>query len=153
MGAVVLKSVDAATLLNPLPTAFGGGVLIYNTDNATTCSGSGPACIGPIDVQNTTGGEVRLQGYTDKTYSRMLIWQDRLASSQPPMATEGTTTMTLKGAIYLPKADFKFTGNGGSNVLDAQVICDEFDVGGNGNLSVTYDPDDAVKIGGAGLVE
>lgn len=152
-GAVVLKSVDAATLLNPLPTTTGGGVLIYNTDNATTCPTSGTGCIRPVDFANTSGGEVRLLPYTGPTYTGMVIWQDRKASSQPAMSIEGNSSMTLKGAIYLPKADFKYTGNGSGNVLDAQVICDEFDVGGNGNLTITYDPDDAVKIGGAGLVQ
>jgi hypothetical protein len=152
-GSVILRTVDAESVLNPLPTAFGGGVLIYNTDNATTCSTSGTGCIRAVDFANTSGGDVRMRGYTGKTYTGMVIWQDRKASSQPPMSMEGNSTTTLKGAIYLPKADFKYTGNGGGNVLDAQVICDEFDVGGNGNLTVTYDPDDAIKIGGAGLVQ
>jgi Flp pilus assembly protein TadG len=151
-GPVTLKSVEAATSAIPYPTTFGGGVLIYNTDNAT-CATARTACIRAVDFQNTTGGEVALTGYLGQTYTHMLIWQDRNASAQPAMSVEGNASLSLSGTIYLPKADFKYTGNGAGEVLDAQVICDEFDVGGNGTLTITYDPDDAVKIGGVGLVE
>ncbi len=151
-GALTLKSVEAATALVPFPTTFGGGVLIYNTDNPA-CAGCGASGIKAIDFQNTTGGEVRLTGYTGPTYTHMLLWQDRNASLQPAVAITGNSSMTLNGTIYIPKADFKYTGNGGGEVLDAQVICDEFVVGGNGTLTIAYDPDEAVKIGGVGLVQ
>ena len=146
-GPVTLRSVEAATLLTPFPTTFGGGVLIYNT-NAPNGSG-----IKAIDFQNTTGGDVKLTGYLGQTYTDMLLWQDRTSASQPAMGIQGNSSMALSGTIYLPKADFTYTGNGSGEVLDAQVICDEFAVGGNGSLTVTYDPDTAIKIGGVGLVQ
>ena len=68
------------------------------------------------------------------------------------MAIEGSSTTILSG-IYLPKADFIFTGNGETEVLDSQVICDEFEMGGNGNVSITYDPNAAIKISAIGLVQ
>lgn len=145
-GQPTVRSVPGATALTPFPTTYGGGVLVYNTDNPSTKSG-----IKAIDFQNTQN--VELQGYTGPTYTGMLLWQDRNASAQPNIAVQGSSTMKLKGTIYLPKADFIFTGNGGTEVLDAQVICDEFEMGGNGNVSITYNPDDAVKISGVGLVQ
>jgi Flp pilus assembly protein TadG len=151
-GPLTLKSVVPADALNPYPTTFGGGVLIYNTD-APACAGCGASAIRAIDFQNTTGGEVRLTGYTGPTYTNMLLWQDRNASAQPAMGIQGNSSMTLRGTIYLPRADFNYTGNGVGEVLDAQVICDEFDIGGNGNLTIAYDPDEAVKVGGVGLVQ
>ena len=69
------------------------------------------------------------------------------------MAIEGSSTTILSGTIYLPKADFIFTGNGETEVLDSQVICDEFEMGGNGNVSITYDPNAAIKISAIGLVQ
>jgi hypothetical protein len=150
-GSVTVKSVVPADALTPFPTTFGGGVLIYNTDNS--CAGCGTSAVKAIDFQNTSGGEVRLTGYMGETWTHMLLWQDRNASAQPAMGVQGNSAMTLNGTIYLPKADFTYTGNGNGEVLDAQVICDEFDVGGNGTLTVTYDPDEAVKIGGVGLVQ
>lgn len=152
-GDLIVKSVDAATGADPYPTAFGGGVLIYNTDNPSTCASSGTACIKAVDFQNTVGGEVRLRGYTGATYAPMVIWQDRNASAQPALGMQGNTAMTLKGTIYLPKADFSYTGNGAGEVLEAQVICDEFTVSGNGSLTIAYDPEDAVKVSGIGLVQ
>jgi Flp pilus assembly protein TadG len=151
-GPVTLKSVQPATALTPFPTTFGGGVLIYNTD-APTCAGCTASAVKAIDFQNTTGGEVRLTGYTGTTWTNMLLWQSRTASAQPAMGVQGNSSMTLSGTIYLPKADFTYVGNGAGEVLDAQVICDEFDVGGNGTLTISWDPDSAQKIGGVGLVQ
>ena len=152
-GDLVVKSVDAATATDPYPTTFGGGVLIYNTDNPTTCSSGGVACIKAVDFQNTIGGEVRLRGYTSSTYTPLILWQDRNASAQPALSMQGNTAMTIQGTIYLPKADFTYTGNGAGEVLEAQVICDEFNVAGNGSLTIAYDPADAVKVSGVGLVQ
>ena len=151
-GAVDIKSVVAADAITPYPTTFGGGVLIYNTD-APTCAGCGSSGVRAIDFQNTTGGDIDLEGYGGANFTNMLMWQSGTASSQPALKISGNSSMSLSGTIYLPKADFVYTGNGNGEVLDSQVICDEFDVGGNGTLNVTYDPDEAVKIGGVGLVQ
>ena len=148
-GQPTVRTVDAGTGALPYPTTLGGGVLLYNTD-CTGCGGGGSA-IKAIDFQNTQN--VQLNGYTGSTYTGMLLWQDRNASAQPNMSIEGSSTMILSGTIYLPKADFIFTGNGGTEVLNAQVICDEFEMGGNGNVSITYDPNNAIKLSAIGLVQ
>jgi Flp pilus assembly protein TadG len=143
-GQPTVRSVDAASLATPFPTVYGGGILIYNAD----APGS---AIRAVDFTNTQ--QVQLHGITSDPYAGMLIWQSRTAATQPAMAVQGSTTMILSGTIYLPKADFIFTGNGGTEVLDAQVICDEFEMGGNGDVTITYDPDEAIKISGTGLVQ
>lgn len=149
-GQPTVKTVDAGTILTPYPTTLGGGVLVYNTD-CTGCGAGGNSAIKPINFGNTQS--VQLKGYTGSTYTGMLIWQDRNASAQPPMAVQGSTSMSLSGTIYLPLANFVFTGNGGAEVLNAQVICYDFEMGGNGNVSVTYDPNTAIKLSGIGLVQ
>lgn len=149
-GQPTVRTVDAGTVLTPYPTTLGGGALVYNTD-CTGCGAGGNSSINPFNFNNTVS--VQLKGYTGATYAGMLLWQDRNASSQPNMAIQGSSTMSLSGTIYLPKADFIFTGNGGSEVLNAQVICDEFEMGGNGNVSITYDPLNAIKLSGTGLVQ
>jgi hypothetical protein len=143
-GQPTVRTVDAATLLTPFPTTYGGGVLVYNTQTPSSA-------IKPINFGNTQN--VALKGYTLAPYANMLLWQDRNASSQPAMAIEGSSTMTLSGTIYLPRADFIFTGNGGTEILYSEVICDEFEMGGNGNVTITYDPNTAIKINGIGLVQ
>ncbi len=141
--------------VEPGGTTFGAknasGVLIYNTDHPE-CPGSGP-CIAAVDFQNTTGGTIQLRGYDGPVYEHLLVYQDRDASSQPALKLSGNTAMTLSGTIYLPKADFDYAGNSAGEVLGAQVICDTFKVSGNGGLSITYDPDDAVQLNGTGLVQ
>ncbi|MBA2720883.1 MAG: hypothetical protein H0U52_16825 [Chloroflexi bacterium] len=145
-GQPTVRTVDAATLLNPLPTTFGGGALIYNTE-CIGCGGDTKA----IDFQNTQN--VQLKGYGSAPYKGMLLWQDRKATAQPALKISGSSTMILSGTIYVPKAIFVYTGKGGTEVLDAQVICDQFEMGGNGNVSVTYDPNNAIKLGAIGLVQ
>ncbi len=149
-GAVNLYTVD------PGGTTFAtdpdSGVMIYNTDHPD-CSGGGGPCIGAIDFQNTSGGTIQLRGYHGATYEPLLFYQDRNASSQPALKLEGNTAMSLTGAIYLPKADFDYAGNSAGEVLGAQVICDTFKISGNGGLTITYDPDEAIQQSGTGLVQ
>jgi hypothetical protein len=142
--------------VNPGGTAYGGadtsGVMIYNTDHPDCPAASAP-CIGAVDFQNTAGGAIRLRGYDGAVWHKMLIYQDRDASSQPAVKLTGNTLMTLSGTIYLPKADFDYAGNSVGEIVGAQIICDTFKVAGNGGLSITYDPDETVNLSGTGLVQ
>ena len=147
-GPLVLRSVGAGG------TAVDYGVLIYNADGPSCATISGQ-CIKPIDFQSTSGlgSDIDLLPYKGPTYTNMLLFQARTASSQPPVKISGNSSMSLSGTIYLPKADFEYTGNGAGEILNAQVIVDEFKVTGNGSLVVSYDPNDTVKLRGIGLVQ
>ena len=152
-GAVNLTTVASGT------TTYGGGVMIFNGDNpndAAACKAgtvAGSHCIGSFDFQNTTGGTIAMHGYTGPTYTTLIVFQDRDASSQPPVKLTGNSTMTIEGTFYLPEAGFAFQGNGQSTVLKAQIICDNFDIEGNGDLSVTYDPGQGLLLSLVGLVQ
>lgn len=104
-----------------------------------------------IDFQNTTS--VRLNGYDGLVYDTLLMVQDRDASLQPALRLTGNSTSEYHGTIYLPEANFVFEGNGAGSVLEAQVIARQVDVGGNGDLQVEYDPDEALQLRGIGLVQ
>jgi hypothetical protein len=149
-GAVNLYTVD------PGGTTYGSstdaGVTIFNTDHPDCSTGGGP-CIAAIDFQNTTGGTIQMRGYRDAVYKPLLFFQDRDASSQPALKLAGNTLMSLSGVIYLPEANFDYAGNSAGEVLGAQVICDTFKISGNGGLTITYDPDEAVQQSGTGLVQ
>jgi Flp pilus assembly protein TadG len=157
-GPLVLRTVSAGG------TTLGGGVLIYNTDDAqyrTQCASNtapGGACVRPIDFQSTDGSDIDLLPYELAPYENLLIFQERNAvaaggGSQPAMSIEGRATMSLSGTIYLPKADFVYAGNGNGEILNAQVISDEFSITGNGTLSVTYNPDEVFQFHSIGLVQ
>lgn len=155
-GQVRLQSIESFTNVAGLilPSVDTGGVLIYNGEGPN-CSTIAGQCIGDIDFQGTTGGNssIALYPYDGPTYTNMLMFQARSASSQPTVKISGNSTMALHGTIYLPKADFEYTGNGVGEILNAQVICDEFKVTGGGSLQVDYDPNEAVKVRGVGLVQ
>ena len=157
-GFLVNGAVDITTVASGT-TTYGGGVLIFNGDDPTytaACNAGtapGGACIGAFDFQNTTGGTIAIHGYTGPTYTTIVVFQDRDASAQPPVKLTGNSTMMVEGTFYLPKANFQFNGNGGSFVLDAQIICDAFDVQGNGSLTVTYVPGDGLLLSLVGLVQ
>jgi Flp pilus assembly protein TadG len=157
-GPVVLRTVNAGG------TTLGGGVLIYNTDDAqyrTQCASNtapGGACLKAIDFQSTDGSDIDLLPYELAPYENLLFFQDRNAvpaggGQQPATSIEGRATMSLSGTIYLPKADFNYAGNGNGEILNAQVICDEFSITGNGTLSITYDPDEVFQFHSIGLVQ
>lgn len=154
-GFEVAGGVDLYTV-NPGGTAYGtlgnSGVMIYNTDHPSCTTGGGP-CIGAVDFQNTTGGTIQMRGYRGAVWEHMLVFQDRSASSQPAFSMEGNTGMDLAGTIYLPKAAFDYRGNSAGEVLGAQVICDTFKVSGNGDLTISYDPDEVAELTGIGLVQ
>ena len=57
----------------------------------------------------------------------------------------------MSGTIYAPKADVKITGNG--ETITTQVISNTWQIGGNGNMTVTYDANSFVKLNAIGLVE
>jgi Flp pilus assembly protein TadG len=146
-------------------TTLGGGVLVYNSDdqqyrsNCAAGTGSpGKPCLVAIDFQNTDSSDIDLLPYELAPYENLLFFQDRNAvpaggGQQPAMSIDGRATMSLSGTIYLPKADFNYSGNGNGEILNAQVICDEFSITGNGTLSITYDPDEVFQFHSIGLVQ
>jgi hypothetical protein len=140
-------------------TTYGGGVMIFNGDNpsdSAACkagTAGGVRCIGQFDFQNTAGGTIAIHGYTGPVYTSLVVFQDRNASSQPAVKLTGNSLMNIEGTFYLPEAQFAFDGNGTSSVLEAQIICKSFDVQGNGNLTVTYDPNEGLKLSLVGLVQ
>lgn len=152
-GFEVSGDITVRTVADGTATTLGAGVFIYNTDASTCGSLGGRACIRAVDFATGTGSDVDLLPYTKSPYKNLLIYQDRNASSQPAMSTAGRASMSLSGTIYLPEADFNYSGNGAGEVLGAQVICDEFSVQGNGGLTVTYDPNAVFPFNNVGLVQ
>ena len=147
-GNIVLRSVETGgSTFNLASTTM--GVMIYNTDNPLTDTG-----IRAIDFQTGTASDVDLRGdQIDTAFKNLLLFQDPGASSQPAISMEGHSTQTLVGTLYIPEANFSYSGNGSGEVLQAQIICDTFDVNGNGELNINYDGDSVYKFKGIGLVQ
>jgi hypothetical protein len=143
--------VNVRTIPSASDQSFGGGVLIYNTDDPAACPGSG--CIQDITVTGGTNvsSSLQLKPYQFDPYKSLLIYQERNASSQPDISLTGATTIDVEGTIYAPKALVKVSGQG--NGIAAQIIAGNFSISGNGGLDVTYNAEGVYKLTGVGLVE
>ena len=143
-------------------------VLIFSTDNTMdpTCAddiatarsgGTGyeARCVqGPLKLAGQ--GNVSMWGLDSGPWRGMLIWQDGDGSNpDAPVEITGNGALDLAGTIYAPDANVKITGNGnavGGVRLAVQIISWTWDVGGNGNLFMPYDPNQLYRITQRGLV-
>jgi putative Flp pilus-assembly TadE/G-like protein len=143
-----------ATATDATPTVgtatWGGGVMIYNSKL--------PAAVGgPIDL-NGSGATMKLKPLnlvsTDPNaiYNHIVIFQDRTVAT--PVTLNGSSSVTdVEGIIYVPGAQVKLNGNGGTLIVD-QVIADTFDINGNGGtIKVLHGTGVDAVIVAAGLVE
>jgi hypothetical protein len=83
------------------------------------------------------------------------MWQDgRGSRPAEPIDLTGTGVLNLAGTIYAPLANVKITGNGDAlgTLLAVQVISWTWDIGGNGNLFMPYDPSQLYHFTQQGLV-
>jgi hypothetical protein len=159
VGDPVVRSVHpAGTTFDTASASM--GVLIYNTDDpqyhdaCAAGTGTGNQCISAINFQTTVLSDVDLRGdKVDTAFKNLLLFQDPDASGQPAISMEGHSSQTLDGTIYIPGANFKYTGNGSGEILNTQVICDTFEVKGGGELSINYDASAVYQFKGIGLVQ
>ena len=143
-------------------------VLIFSTDNTMdpTCaddiavarSGGTPLEARCVQGQIKLGGQgnVSMWGLDSGPWRGMLLWQDGDASNpSAPVEISGNGALDLAGTIYAPEAYVKITGNGaavGGVRLAVQVISWQWDIGGNGNLFMPYDPSQLYRLTQRGLV-
>jgi hypothetical protein len=148
----------------------GGGnparVLIFSTDNTMD-----PACSDDIATARSggTGYEARcvqgaikmagqssmlLAGLDSGPWRGLLIWQDGKGSiPTQPIDLAGQGALRLSGTMYAPKAHVKIIGNGeDTGILAIQIISWTWEIGGNGDLYMPYDPTELYRITQRGLV-
>ena len=133
-----------------LPENLCGGVLIYNS---TLPSAAG----GPF-ILNSSGATMKLASFSvpstdpDAIYNDIVIFQDRTVTQ--PVTLNGSSSSTiLEGIIYVPGAQIKLNGNGGTLIVD-QVIANTFDINGNGGtIKVLRGKGLDAEITAAGLVD
>ena len=81
-----------------------------------------------------------------------VIFQDRTVTL--PVTLNGSASSTIvEGIIYVPAAQIKLNGNGGTLIVD-QVIANTFDINGNGGtIKVLHGKGLDAVITAAGLVD
>lgn len=122
-------------------------VLFFNTDNPAT--GTGQA---PIDF--TASSTLKLRAIDSGPYKGILLWNDGFGSNPTAeLSLGGQTNLDIGGTIYNPKGHVKMEGGSGvGSVASVQIIANTFDVGGNSNLDMPYDPAGLYSFDRKGLV-
>jgi hypothetical protein len=126
-------------------TTVGGGILIFNGEHATLPDGK-------IVLQGGAAG-VNLWPLDDgSVWDKIVVFQDRDVCTD--MSIVGaSSSMQVRGVIYVPCGTVVAEGNGGAVVTD-QIIANRFQMKGNiGSLTVSYDDDFLPEATFAGLVE
>ena len=99
---------------------------------------------------------LRIWGLDSGPWKGLLLWQDKHGRNPgAPINLAGQGVLNLAGTIYAPLADVKITGNGDAlgTRLAVQVISYTWDIGGNGNLFMPYDPSQLYQFIQQGLVD
>ena len=100
-------------------------------------------------------GNVAMWGLDSGPYRGLLMWQDGDGSNPTaPIELTGNGALNLSGTIYAPLANVKITGNGTAlgTRMAVQIISWTWDVGGEGDLFMPYDPSQLYRITQRGLV-
>jgi hypothetical protein len=130
-------------------------VLIFSTDNTTdpTCNSTLARCVqGPIELSGQSG--LRMWGLDSGPWKGMLMWMDGEGSNPTAqIKIVGQGSLDIAGTIYSPKGHVMIEGNGASGGVAAiQIISWTWDIGGNGDLYMPYDPTELFHITQQGLV-
>jgi hypothetical protein len=161
-GSAEIDSTPDAIGGDPDPATDPARVLIFSTDNTTdpNCATAvelaiqGDRCVqGKIKMSGQS--TLRLWGLASGPWRGLLMWQDgRGSRPAEPIDLSGSGVLDVAGTIYAPLANVKITGNGDEfgTRLAVQVISWTWDIGGNGNLYMPYDPSDLYHFVQQGLV-
>ena len=127
-----------------------GGVMIYNSK--LTAAAGGPVML------NSSGAVMKLAALNLPTtdpnaiYNGIVLFQDRTVAAAVTLNGSASSTI-VEGIIYVPAAQIKLNGNGGTLIVD-QVIADTFDINGNaGTIKVLRGTGVDAVITAAGLVD
>ncbi|MDE3103233.1 MAG: hypothetical protein KGJ98_13470 [Chloroflexota bacterium] len=108
-----------------------GGVFIFNTLTNYPNSTGGDTCQG---VKLTGTSATDLNPETSGTYQGLLFYQDPACTAQ--FLIEGTSTMTVSGSIYVPKAQVEVAGSADLN--GSQIVADTVKIQ-SGTVQVSFD--------------
>ena len=122
-------------------------VMIFNTDNPVTR-------LGQATLDLTAQGTLNLRAIATGAYRGILIWNDGNGSNPTaPVTLGGEANLNIAGTIYSPKGPVTLEGGSGVGSTAAiQIIAWQFDVGGNSNLDMPYDPAQLYSFDEKGLV-
>ncbi|MBY0527066.1 MAG: hypothetical protein K2R98_26970 [Gemmataceae bacterium] len=119
-----------------------GGIMLYNAGTGTNDK---------IKITGNPDGTVNLVPRTDGTYQGMTIFQARNASQAIEVAGNGS--FTIKGTLYGAAALLSVTGNGTLSNIGSQYVSKDLALAGNGNVGISFDPQNVAPTRIITLVE
>lgn len=154
-GLRVNGSGASVTSVDPGGSVLGGGVMFFNSDNPSE----------PGDVVRLNGGDSGVNiyplrvsaddpdtAYNDMQWNHIVIFQDRDVC-EDVILNGASSTMQVRGTIYVPCGEVTATGNSGTVITD-QIIAETFKLtGSGGTLQVAFDEEFLSKFEVAGLIE
>lgn len=139
LGAGGLNS-QGATL--QLDTATSGGIMIYN---------AGTGSNDKINITGNAAGTVNLGPLTSGPYAGMTYFQNRNGDQE--VHIEGNGNFNIKGTLYSAGAELQVTGNGALSNIGSQYVTKDLEIGGNGNVGITWNGTEVARTRIITLVE
>lgn len=104
------------------------------------------------DVININGlGSINFSPMTSGIYQGISLWQVRSSSNTVTVSGNGSSSMS--GTFYVAGGNLSVTGNGTNDVIGAQYISNTVTLGGGGDFSVLWNPNQTARTRIIGLVE
>lgn len=119
-----------------------GGMMIYNAGTGTNDK---------INITGNSAGTVNLSPLTSGPYSGLTIFQARNATENLQIAGNGN--FTIYGTLYAAGAQLQVAGNGSVSNIGSQYVSLDLSITGNGNVSISYNPNLVAKTRIITLVE
>jgi Flp pilus assembly protein TadG len=122
-------------------------VLIYNTDNPATGTGQD-------NIDFNASATLKLRAIETGPYRGIVVWNDGKGSNPGAIIDlKGQSSLDISGTIYSPKGFVNLEGGGsGTSTAAVQIISWTWDVGGNADLNMPYDPSKLYRFSQKGLV-
>jgi len=99
------------------------------------------------------GGDVHLDAPNSGDWQGMLVWMARNPTGNGEnFEAGGSGDFFLEGTLYAPDSDVNLIGSPGG-IVNSQVLAYTAQVGGNGDLLITYDPDVNYKLPDPSTIE
>ena len=123
-------------------------VFIFNTDDPL------PSGARQANIDFNAQATLKLRAIDHGPYKGILLWNDGNGSNPGALIDlKGQSDLDLSGTIYSPKGLVNMEGgSSGTSVASVQIISWHWDVGGNANLDMPYDPAGLYQFKNKGLV-
>lgn len=119
-------------------TITGVGVLIYLQSGPFETNGNATNILSAPTDANCTSPPAGTVEICD--FKGLLLYAAEGNTST--VRINGGAGSTMTGTFYTPDAPIEVTGNSGSFALNSQILGNTVDVGGNGTVTINFDPND-----------